>query len=133
MTLQGEKHPLSKLTDAEARELKIRGYAGEPYAVLAVDYHISEALVCRIVMGAAWKHIIVPGEPPNKKRRGETHPSAVLTEETARQALAWLDAGYKGCEIAEHLHVSDATISNLKNGNLWKHLPRAARPEQEEV
>lgn len=54
--LRGEKNPQSKLTWAQAREIKARLATGaETHATIAKDYGVTRECVSRIAQGARWK------------------------------------------------------------------------------
>lgn len=63
------------------------------------------------------------GEAITKGRdyRGERHPGAKITQEQARRILA---DDRTHSEIADDYGVTRATISHLKRGHTWAHLPR---------
>jgi hypothetical protein len=55
---------------------------------------------------------------------GEQHHNSKLTEETALEAFHLKVQGLTNQGIADHLHVSKSTITNLLAGLIWKDLPR---------
>jgi hypothetical protein len=55
--LQGEIHPLSKLTDKKVKEIKIRLKNGERNIDLAKEYKVSATLIWMIKKGISWKHV----------------------------------------------------------------------------
>lgn len=53
----GEQRSASKLTEAQANEIKIRIGNGERNGVVARAYSISPATVCDIIKERTWKHL----------------------------------------------------------------------------
>lgn len=53
---------------------------------------------------------------------GETAPQSRLSEATAREAFAAVEAGDTICAVAKRFGVSPGTIRRLANGRGWKHL-----------
>jgi hypothetical protein len=53
----GAKHGLSKLTEAQVVEMRNRHAQGERVGVLAKNYGVSPATVCRVVHRNGWLHV----------------------------------------------------------------------------
>jgi len=53
--IQGEKHPLAKLTAAQVREIRSR--KSEPRKKIASDYGISARHASSIICGTKWKYL----------------------------------------------------------------------------
>ena len=54
-----------------------------------------------------------------RQTRGEHQNKARLTEKQVREILELLATGLRVCVVAEMFGVTDATISNIKNGRCW--------------
>ena len=59
----GERHPASRLTEAQVVEMRIRRANGAMQKRLAADYGISEAYVSEIVLGRRWQRVGGPIAP----------------------------------------------------------------------
>lgn len=53
-SMKGEKHPNARLTEAQARVIKI---SSEPVYVLAARYGVSRSIVDAIKRGRTWRHL----------------------------------------------------------------------------
>lgn len=56
-TPAGEKHPRSKLLDAEVIEIKHRLADNEQCAEIAKDFSVTRSLIAHIKRGESWKHV----------------------------------------------------------------------------
>ncbi len=63
---------------------------------------------------------------PGPRAEGEEHGNAKLTEVQVREILVLIARGGKTTQLAHRFGVSVPTISDLKFGRTWKHLPRPA-------
>lgn len=54
---RGERAGGAKLTNAQAREIKMRLAQGERHTAIALDYPVSRTVVTRIANGTRWAHI----------------------------------------------------------------------------
>lgn len=54
---RGEKHPLSKISNGSAADIRKRRRSGEKLAHIAADYGISIQTVCRIGKDRGWTHV----------------------------------------------------------------------------
>jgi hypothetical protein len=60
--------------------------------------------------------------------RGENSTVSKLTEAEVLEIIECMKLGFTVAETAREFKVAAATISNIWNGNTWKHIPRA-KPE----
>lgn len=60
---------------------------------------------------------------PEKVRRGSEHGRAKLTEDDVQQIKQLIAQGHQLTKIAERFGVSISTISLIKHGRKWKHVP----------
>lgn len=54
--------------------------------------------------------------------RGENHPRANITEETAKRIKKGLLLGFKSIDIARKLNVPKYTVWQINSGETWKHI-----------
>jgi hypothetical protein len=57
------------------------------------------------------------------QRRGEANPAAKLQAEDVVQIRSALAAGYLQKDIATRFGVKQATVSCIRSGKLWRHVP----------
>jgi hypothetical protein len=62
------------------------------------------------------------------RARGERNHAAILTEADVRQIIRSLAKGEGGSALAHRYRVTPQTISLIKLGKRWRHLPRADLP-----
>lgn len=89
----GERHPHTKLTEAQVIEIRARYAAGEaPHRELAEEYGVSRKCVQRIVLGTDWRYAGGDSTPgmAGLHRSGERSPNHKLT----RQIVASLREEY---------------------------------------
>ena len=55
---------------------------------------------------------------------GSAHPQAKLTEESASDILKKISLGIEQQSLAREYGVSKSTVTGLKMGRTWKHIPR---------
>ena len=55
--VHGERHPISKLSDKQARSIRERRTRGETIKALATEFGISTTVVTDIHQGKTWKHV----------------------------------------------------------------------------
>lgn len=58
--------------------------------------------------------------------RGERHWRASLTVESVEKILSMLSDGAMGRDVASAFGISQSTVSQIRHGQRWKHLRRAA-------
>lgn len=56
-TLQGTKHPLSKLTDDQVLEIRRRVKLGEMQYLLAREFGVTNMVISNVKLRKSWKHI----------------------------------------------------------------------------
>lgn len=55
--LSGETHPNAKLNETQVKQIREMAHAQTAYCVIARQFHVSEALIRKIVKRQAWKHV----------------------------------------------------------------------------
>ena len=71
----------------------------------------------------AWRTGLLPAPPPSPL--GEDHPSATISEETAKRIIRMGADGLKPAVISRAVSASVDTVSMILRGRTWRHLPRA--------
>jgi hypothetical protein len=61
---------------------------------------------------------------PERVPRGERHGHAKLTERAVRALLQLLAEGEKQSSLAHIFNVSNAVVSLIRRGKIWRHVPR---------
>lgn len=133
---RGAAHHSMKLTEDQVRDI-LRSI--EPATDLATRYGVNRDYISMIQRGVRWTHIAVDDLPDRIQkrrefgRRGQGHHATHLTPDDVRSIRA--DARTNR-EIGLSFGVSGTTISNIKRGKQWAHVPsdgrehrRTARPE----
>ena len=57
-----------------------------------------------------------------RQNRGETHPSAILSEKDVLSIIEDNKRGVRNCEIASRLCISQQSVCDILKGRHWKHL-----------
>jgi hypothetical protein len=55
--LEGEQHPMARLTEETARSVRVRYQSGEPSKVIASDVGVTPQMVWAIATGRSWRHL----------------------------------------------------------------------------
>jgi group I intron endonuclease len=121
---QGEGHHLHKLTAEQVSEIKRRLLDGERRTTLASDFNISPQTISDIKAGRGWKSVPWPttGHLVNEQR-GEHHYATRLTEQDVATIKQRLCNGESTKSIAPEYAITHATLSDIKYGRTWKHVP----------
>lgn len=53
----GSRHPHSKLSDAQASQIRERRLAGESPVALGIEFHVDRSVIWGIATGRTWKHL----------------------------------------------------------------------------
>lgn len=112
----------NRLTPEQAQEIIDRVARGEPQKKLAAEMGITTSTVSSIVNGRTWPNLVRPDHPPVILR------GATLSVAQVREVLLRIDQGEKDARIAADYSVTRTTISNIRRGKTWSHVPR---PETE--
>lgn len=120
----------SKLTLQDVAEARILRADGWKLRDLAARYGASETVICTAVKGRTWAAVSVPPAPDagwmaRRRRealRGRQIANAKLTEDQVRQIRERLLAGERGSVLADEFSVCRQTITNIKQGKIWKHV-----------
>lgn len=59
-----------------------------------------------------------------RNQNGEKNNLAKLTDEDVTKVISLIKAGHPNTTIAELFNVKGNTISNIRTGHTWKHIPR---------
>lgn len=117
---RGERNPLSKLTAAEVRSIRLDA---RRQADIAFDFGIGQAHVSAIKRGAVWSGMLDVGSHQRPKRgnncldlRGEKHPQAKITLDEARRIRA---DRRRQVDIAAEYGIQQCHVSRIKRGVVW--------------
>jgi len=129
-TVRGERHPKSRLSDAEALEVKRRALLNEPYESIMRDYPVSRTTVSQLKHGHARPYLAVDIPCTRVATKGSRHHAAKLTERTAQEAYDL--KGVMPCkDVARAYGVTGPTISRLWHGFTWTHVTGKRRSDGE--
>jgi hypothetical protein len=131
----GEKNGRSKLTDAEARELrKLFSDRLLPVRDIAARFGVAEGTVYDISNGLRWRHLGPPVHRgrgrggdlnaarmfPERLARGENHPRTKLTDAQVSLVRARCTAGEHQRIVATSLGISQAQVGRIVRGESRK-------------
>lgn len=121
----GARSSKAKLTDADVVEMRRLAAAGMPIARIVELYPLKHNTVAMAVRAETWSHL--PGAVPNPVRA--PIPGSVpgcgrlLKEEDVLAIKSALAAGSRGADLARQYCISPVTISAIKVGRIWSHVP----------
>lgn len=117
---RGERHGMTRLSEADVLELRRRYAAGESARELARAFGLNSTGVAKIISGATWGH--VPGAVPMRASRGEVLSHAKLTAVVIPAIRARVAAGELQTVLALEFGVSPSAIYGVISGRSWKHV-----------
>lgn len=120
-TTKGERHGNATLNENQVREIL---HSSLNNCVLARQYGVGREAIRDIRRGRNWKYIQRPGyvQQVEISLKGEYNPLAKLNEEQVREILC---SSLKGSMLARRYGVTRTTISDIRRGRRWKHIPRS--------
>lgn len=108
-TLQkGESRYNAKLTETEVISIRERILSGDKFAIVAVDFGISESICYRIATGEKWASVGGPLYKPARQNR--------LSPEDIERVRDRLLAGEKVKPLAREFKISDTQIKAIRDG-----------------
>lgn len=117
----GEKNGGAKLTEQQVRDIHARAAKGESRLDLAVEFGVTPLTILNITRCRKWKHLNLA---PVISNRGSSTHTAKLTEADIPTISRRLQEGESIGEVARAYKVGRTTISKIKRGMTWKHVPR---------
>lgn len=99
------------LTEDDVRFIYQQLKAGEPQALLARDFDVTQQSISAIGTGRTWGH--VTGQVLRETHRCKLTVDDVLAIDAA------IRAGAKNIELAREFSVSNQLISNIRRGRDW--------------
>lgn len=124
--MKGAKNGNALLTDEVVAEiLKVWAEGTLPAREIAARFNVAENTVKCVVKGQSWKHAYT-GKVERARRGsqgGEFHPNHKLTAESVSEIKRSIRDGEKLSVIAAKYGVRSATISCIKRGISWRHIP----------
>jgi DNA invertase Pin-like site-specific DNA recombinase len=112
---RGSENPASKLTEAKVIEL-LQTYGTNHD--LARKFGISSVMVGLIRKGKKWKHI-----PRTEVMTHSPRTRTQLTEDVVREIIVAIGSQQ---DIASKFGIAQTTVSAIKRGIVWTHIPRPA-------
>ena len=122
---KGTKHHNAILNDADVKLIRERLSSGEKQNKIADEFSISKALVCLIANSKVWQHLPTLAADSCFKTVGERHPRALLTESCVHRIRKLISEGLTNVAIAKEFGVHANTVSGIKHGRNWSHVPVA--------
>lgn len=122
---RGDKHPMAKLTEQQAREIfRLLETGKYPSREISERFGVCESDIDRMRAGKLWKSAQPEGwkKPRLLTKAGEVHSRAILTEKDVRLILKALRRGEMVTMIADRYKVHYTTISNIKTRKTWRHI-----------
>lgn len=119
----GEGHHLHKLTTAEVEQIKRRLTDGERCPHIALTYGVSRQAICDIKANRTWGSVPWQEERPVSQRNGEHHYLTHLTKENVADIKRRLCGGERTRDLAAEYGITHASMSDIKYGRTWKHIP----------
>lgn len=112
--MKGEDHPMAKLTDDQAMEIRKRYAGGETSESICVDYGVSRSLADMIGRGDIFKHLPMP-ETTSKLREAKIkgRPSAKLTDDDVREIRRLRATGLTQTQVGNMFGVCFQAISKI--------------------
>jgi len=131
---RGEKNPAVRLAKKDVVAIREKYRSGAPVTKLAAKYGVTETTIYDILTGKTWASV---GGPIVKRRsqeemRGETHPSAKLTERDVVEIRERHCSGGPVSELASEFGVGQATIYDIVAGKTWTHIGGPIRTRSRE-
>lgn len=115
--LFGERHPRSKFTEQQIREIRLSPLSGKE---LATQYNTTKTTITEIKLKKTWGwfepdgHVVVLEEA-----KGERSPHAKLTAEQVREIKI---STKTQTELGQEYGVGKQTIADILHNKTWKHI-----------
>lgn len=125
---KGNNSRVAKLTEKDVVSIKEMIRDGHRLIDIAKQFGVRKSTISQIKSGRNWSHVKVEGfkeENPNTLHyaKGNNHPQAKLTEDQVSEIRKTYKAGgYSYSALAKQYGVSAATISDIVNYRIWKHV-----------
>jgi hypothetical protein len=116
--VQGENHPLAKLTAQKIKDIRKERVEGCTYRALAIKYGVDSALIGRIVKGRAWCHVV--DDTPDEPRRS----LAMFTPAQAEE----IRTRYKNEQISHRALAAEYDTSHTVIGNIIRNRKYGIQP-----
>lgn len=123
---KGETDGNARLLECQVRAILALVAAGHSPADLATQYGVHVTTIHRICAGIAWAHVTggvrttIAAEP--RKRRGDTHHNAKLTEDSVRDMRVRWASGATDVDVARVYGVAPPTVRRIRIGKSWAHV-----------
>lgn len=100
------------LNENTVLEIRKKRLLGAKHADLAIEYQLPLCIIRAIL----YRH-------HRKYAKGSDAPKAKLTEDNVKTIRELIIEGLRLKQIAAHFTVSISTVSDIKTGRSWQHLP----------
>jgi DNA invertase Pin-like site-specific DNA recombinase len=121
--LRGAEIGTSKLTEADVLAIYRLRLSGAAIRAVARQYQLDGATVRDILVGQRWGHLLGKNGAPTIAELLAV-PTAEAPTKLSRTDIpkirALLAAGHQGKDIAKRFGVHKATISDIKQGKIWR-------------
>ncbi len=120
----GELSGMSKLTDAQVKEIRSPKYEDWYETDIAAIFGVSNTAISGILKRRTWRHLDDGGDAPigRRKLKGERHKMAKLTESQVLEIRSGRFDGWTQRQVGEHFGVCASVISCVLNCKIWTHL-----------
>lgn len=118
----GERHGLTKLTDAQVLAIRYLYAQGTRRADLSTKFDTPIQTITNIVQCLTWKHLGGQKLTMSEARRGARNGRAVVTEDDVRVIRQRSNAGECQADLAREYGVTPPAIAGIVKRRTWKHV-----------
>jgi group I intron endonuclease len=113
---KGSKNPKAKLTESDV--VKIYSMIVDGYSDQEIEkyFDVGEGAIIPIRLGKTWKHVARPTELTDGRMN--------LTKEKVIEIIDMIKSGIDNITIAIQFNTSPRKIQRIRNGAVWKNIPR---------
>ena len=126
MCVVGTQSTQAKLTEQIVIQLLWDRVGGMTFSEISSRYGINIKTAAQICRGTGWPHVPgMPGAPTLGDLLAvpvNSRSNAKITEEQAIEIMRRLAKGEPGKQIAREMGIHFASVSDIKQGNTWRHL-----------
>lgn len=121
-TVCGESSHLSKISEAEAREICELLEKGEiSMSAIAKMYNVHRNAIFNIRHGKTWKHVSKDYDIPEAKSNDTSNDrhTAYISEVEAHKICKMLKDGYSSRDISNKLNIPQSVVGNIRTKRTW--------------
>lgn len=112
-TMKGEDHPMAKLSDGQATEVRRRFCQGETAKSLGIEFGVSRSLVDMIGRGDIFKHLPMPEISRLRAAKIKGRSTTKLTDDDVREIRRLRATGLTQTQVGNMFGVCFQAISNI--------------------